>query len=151
MQANCTGNSIHVVFVYFCSIKQCKTAGVSYNSRWIISANFSDSLSLYPLWHNRVISVVIAAFNAFYILESCDIFHQFAGNRHFTFGGFAKRYADCVANSFSQECTYTHCRLYATVFPIACLCHAQMEREVHVFQIHCCYKPTHRLHHYHSV
>ena len=77
--------------------------------------------------------------------------HQFAGHGNLALWLLGERDADGIANALRQQCTDTHSRLDAAVFAFTSLSDAQMQRIVHVFQVHRLHQQAHGSHHDHSI
>ena len=79
---------------------------------------------------------------------SHHIFGQFVSHRHLHLGSLAQAYAQRVANAVGQQCANAHGTLYASVLALAGLCHAKVQRKVHVLHAHHAAQQAHRAHHH---
>ena len=76
---------------------------------------------------------------------------EFAGHGDFALGLLREGDTDGIANTLGQQGADAYSTLDASVFAFASLCHAKMQRIMHVFLVHGGHKQTNRFHHDHRV
>ena len=73
---------------------------------------------------------------------------QFVGHRNFRLGSLAQAHPQRVAYAVGQQGAYAHGTLDASVFTLAGLRHAQVQREAHALAFHHLAEQTHGAHHH---